>query len=183
MSGSNRHYRTTGGAASLRTVTYDVVDDAVLAAGRVRVEAAGPVLTVTLDRPEQLNAQTPATWRALAAIGSTLAPEVRVVVLRGAGASFSAGLDRAMFTPEGLPDEPSLLALAALDDGVLDATIDGFQAGVRLLVAGPGRDRRRRPGQRDRRGLPAGPGLRPAGAGRGCPVRDARDLARVWCPT
>jgi enoyl-CoA hydratase/carnithine racemase len=105
-----------------------VVDDAVLAAGRVRVEPAGPVLTVTLDRPEQLNAQTPATWRALAEVGSTLAPEVRVVVLRGAGPSFSAGLDRAMFSPEGLPGEPSLFTLAALDDAALDAAIAGFQS-------------------------------------------------------
>ena len=32
----------------------------------------GAVLTVTLDRPEQLNAQTPATWTALAAVGDSL---------------------------------------------------------------------------------------------------------------
>jgi enoyl-CoA hydratase/carnithine racemase len=104
-----------------------VVDEAVLAAGRVRVEQAGPVLTVTLDRPDQLNAQTPATWRALAAVGATLPDAVRVVVLRGAGPSFSAGLDRAMFT-EGLPGEPSLVSLAALDDAALDAAGVGFQS-------------------------------------------------------
>src|SRR5580765_2094697 len=100
-----------------------MVDEETLAAGRVRVEAAGPLLTVTLDRPDQLNAQTPATWRALAAVGATLPDEVRVVVLRAAGPSFSAGLDRAMFTPEGLPGEPSLFTLAALDDDALDAAI------------------------------------------------------------
>jgi enoyl-CoA hydratase/carnithine racemase len=105
-----------------------MVDDETLSRGRVRVEPTGPLLTVTLDRPDQLNAQTPATWRALAAVGSSLAPEVRVVVLRGAGPSFSAGLDRAMFGPDGLPGEPSLLTLAALDDATLDATIAGFQA-------------------------------------------------------
>ena len=102
-----------------------MVDDEMLSRGRVRVEPVGPVLTVTLDRPDQLNAQTPATWRALAAIGATLAADVRVVVLRGAGPSFSAGLDRAMFTAEGLPGEPSLSTLAALDDAALDATIAG----------------------------------------------------------
>src|SRR5580765_6840878 len=114
-----------------------MVDEETLAAGRVRVEAAGPLLTVTLDRPDQLNAQTPATWRALAAIGSGLGPEVRVVVLRGAGPSFSAGLDRAMFSPKGRPGEPSLLTLAALDDATLDATIAGFQAAFACWSQGP----------------------------------------------
>jgi enoyl-CoA hydratase/carnithine racemase len=47
-------------------------------------------------------------------------------VLRAEGASFSAGLDRAMFTT-GVDGEPGLAALAALDDDALDATIDGFQ--------------------------------------------------------
>ncbi|RBY75426.1 enoyl-CoA hydratase/isomerase family protein [Blastococcus sp. TF02-09] len=65
--------------------------------GFVRTARDGAVLTVTLDRPEQLNAQTPATWSALAAIGASLDDDVRVVVLRGEGRSFSAGLDRSMF--------------------------------------------------------------------------------------
>jgi enoyl-CoA hydratase/carnithine racemase len=51
---------------------------------------------------------------------------VRVVVLRAEGASFSAGMDRAMFTT-GIDGEPGLVALAALDDAALDAVIDGFQ--------------------------------------------------------
>jgi enoyl-CoA hydratase/carnithine racemase len=112
------------------SLSHDAPSDATstLAEGRVRVEQAGPVLTVTLDRPDQLNAQTPATWRALAAVGATLPPDVRVVVLRGAGPSFSAGLDRAMFTPSGLPGEPSLLTLAALDAAELEATIATFQS-------------------------------------------------------
>jgi enoyl-CoA hydratase/carnithine racemase len=50
----------------------------------------------------------------------------RVVVLRAEGASFSAGLDRAMFTT-GIDGEPGLVGLAALDDVALDAVIDGFQ--------------------------------------------------------
>lgn len=68
--------------------------------GFVRTARDGAVLTVTLDRPDQLNAQTPATWSALAAVGDSLDDEVRVVVLRGEGRSFSAGLDRSMFSPE-----------------------------------------------------------------------------------
>jgi enoyl-CoA hydratase/carnithine racemase len=83
---------------------------------------------VTLCRAEKRNAQTPATWRALAAIGARLLAddEVRVVVLRAEGASFSAGLDRAMFTT-GVDGEPGLVGLAALDDTGLDAAIAGFQ--------------------------------------------------------
>jgi enoyl-CoA hydratase/carnithine racemase len=83
---------------------------------------------VTLCRAEKRNAQTPATWRALAAIGAWLLADdgVRVVVLRAEGASFSAGLDRAMFTT-GVDGEPGLVGLAALDDSGLDAAIAGFQ--------------------------------------------------------
>ena len=45
--------------------------------GWVRTQQDGAVLTVTLDRPDQLNAQTPATWSTLAQIGSALADELR----------------------------------------------------------------------------------------------------------
>ena len=65
--------------------------------GWVRTHRDGAVLTVPLDRPDQLNAQLPATWTALADVGATLDGDVRVVVLRGEGRSFSAGLDRSMF--------------------------------------------------------------------------------------
>jgi enoyl-CoA hydratase/carnithine racemase len=51
---------------------------------------------------------------------------VRVVVLRGEGESFSAGLDRAMFGA-GTDEEPGLATLAGSDDATLDATIAGFQ--------------------------------------------------------
>jgi enoyl-CoA hydratase/carnithine racemase len=83
---------------------------------------------VTLARPEKRNAQTPHTWRRLSAVGEQLLADdaVRVVLLRAEGASFSAGLDRAMFTT-GVDGEPGLVGLAALDDAALDATIDGFQ--------------------------------------------------------
>jgi enoyl-CoA hydratase/carnithine racemase len=94
----------------------------------VELARDGALATVTLSRPEKRNAQTPATWRALIAIGRELLSDesVRVVVLRAEGASFSAGLDRAMFTT-GLEGEPGLMTLAALDDADLDATIAGFQ--------------------------------------------------------
>jgi enoyl-CoA hydratase/carnithine racemase len=49
--------------------------------------------TVTLSRPERRNAMTPRMWRGLAAIGRSLPADVRVVVIRGAGPSFSSGID------------------------------------------------------------------------------------------
>jgi enoyl-CoA hydratase/carnithine racemase len=96
-------------------------------AAGLRVEVDGGVARLTLDRPEQRNAQTPALWRALAAVPQALDPGVRVVVVRAEGPSFSAGLDRRMFTPDGVPGEPSLAALAAMDDATLDLTLTGFQ--------------------------------------------------------
>jgi enoyl-CoA hydratase/carnithine racemase len=65
--------------------------------GWVRTSRDGAVLTVTLDRPDQLNAQTRATWTTLAEIGASLRDDVRVVVVKGEGRAFSAGLDRSMF--------------------------------------------------------------------------------------
>jgi enoyl-CoA hydratase/carnithine racemase len=67
-------------------------------------------------------------WRGLAAIGRELLADdsVRVVVLRGEGESFSAGLDRSMFTT-GVDGEPGLAQLAGYDDDTLDAAIAGFQ--------------------------------------------------------
>ncbi|NYI06724.1 enoyl-CoA hydratase/isomerase family protein [Allostreptomyces psammosilenae] len=93
----------------------------------VRLATAGPVATVTLCRAERRNAQTPAMWRALAEAGRALPDEVRVVVLAAEGVSFSAGLDRRMFTPEGVESAPSLTDLAALPAAELDAAIAGFQ--------------------------------------------------------
>lgn len=60
----------------------------------MRVDLVGPVATVTLSRPDVRNAQTPDTWAALRRIGAELPGDIRVVVLRGAGRAFSAGLGR-----------------------------------------------------------------------------------------
>jgi enoyl-CoA hydratase/carnithine racemase len=45
-------------------------------------------------------------------VADTLPGTVRVVVLRGEGTSFSAGLDRAMFSADGVAGAPGVLALA-----------------------------------------------------------------------
>ncbi|MFI9582932.1 enoyl-CoA hydratase/isomerase family protein [Streptomyces sp. NPDC052236] len=93
----------------------------------VRLTVEDAVATVTLTNPSRRNAQSPALWRALAQAGRSLPGSVRVVVLRGEGKSFSAGLDRQAFTPEGFDGEPSFLELAGSSDAELDATIAGYQ--------------------------------------------------------
>jgi enoyl-CoA hydratase/carnithine racemase len=92
------------------------------------------VATVTLNRPERRNAQTPAMWTALARLGRDLPGDVRVVVVRGEGPSFSAGLDLQMFTPEGLPGTPSFLDIARAADDEADATIAAFQEAFTWLL-------------------------------------------------
>jgi enoyl-CoA hydratase/carnithine racemase len=99
----------------------------LLQRGHVRVRRAGPVLQVTLDRPEARNAQTPATWAALAAIGDSLPSDVRAVVLSGSGPSFSSGLDRAMFSADGIEGEPSLVQLASMGAEDVDRQIAEYQ--------------------------------------------------------
>ncbi|MET3985876.1 enoyl-CoA hydratase/isomerase family protein [Streptomyces sp. PvR034] len=93
----------------------------------VRLTVDDTVASVTLTNPAKRNAQSPALWRALAEAGRSLPGTVRVVVLRGEGKSFSAGLDRQAFTPEGFEGEPSFLDLARGSDELLDATIAEYQ--------------------------------------------------------
>ena len=105
-----------------------------LAAAGLLVEQVGPVATLTLNRPEVRNAQTPAMWRALAAVGERLPDDVRVVVVRGNGASFSAGLDRSMLDPAGAGDGVETVAgLLTLDDREMAETIDAYQRGFTFL--------------------------------------------------
>ncbi|WP_448638931.1 enoyl-CoA hydratase/isomerase family protein [Geodermatophilus sp. URMC 63] len=100
--------------------------------GWVRTGRDGAVLTVTLDRPDQLNAQTPATWTALAAVGASLDDDVRVVVVRGAGRSFSAGLDRSLFSTD--PSTPGGLGeLGSMPAELTQERIRSYQAAFRWL--------------------------------------------------
>lgn len=86
----------------------------------------GDAVTVTLDRPERRNAQTPAMWSALADIGRELPGDVRFVILRGAGASFSSGLDVAAFG-SGIDGEITLAGIAALPSAAAQEVIASFQ--------------------------------------------------------
>ncbi|MFE3829970.1 enoyl-CoA hydratase/isomerase family protein [Streptomyces sp. NPDC059092] len=95
----------------------------------IRLTVEDAVATVTLTLPAKRNAQSPALWRALAEAGRSLPGSVRVVVLRGEGKSFSAGLDRQAFAPEGFDGEPSFTDLARGSDTELDAAIAAYQDG------------------------------------------------------
>ena len=85
------------------------------------------ILTVRLTAGQSRNPQGPALWRALAKIGAELDPRVRAVVLCADGPSFSAGLDRRMLTPEGIPGEGSMLDFARMQAAELDALIATYQ--------------------------------------------------------
>jgi len=100
-----------------------------LATAGLQLDVSGAVATVTLNRPEVRNAQTPAMWAGLAAIGEQLADDVRVVVVKGAGPSFSAGLDRAMLDPT----SGDVASLLQLDDEAAGTVIDGYQQGFTWL--------------------------------------------------
>ncbi len=96
-------------------------------------DVAGPVATVTLNRPDSRNSQTPTMWRALADLGAQLPEDVRIVVLRGSGPSFSAGLDRSMLAPGGGSGVETVADLLTQDDEAMSATIDAYQRGFTWL--------------------------------------------------
>ena len=147
-----------------------IVDPERLAEAGLSLDLDGAVLTVTLDKPERRNSQTPAMWHTLAAIGQALPDDVRVVVVRGAGEGFSAGIDTRLLGPAGIEGEESVLDLMHEAD---EEIVDGdrrLPAGVRLagrpaVRLGGGGARLRHRGR-----LPARPGLRPAGRGRRRPL-------------
>jgi enoyl-CoA hydratase/carnithine racemase len=62
-----------------------------------------------------------------------LSDEVRVVVVTGEGSSFSAGIDRRMFTPEGVPGEGSLGDVTSGTDAEACEVIASYQAGFSWL--------------------------------------------------
>lgn len=107
----------------------------------VVVSQRGDIVDVILSNPQARNAQTPSTWRRLAAVPEQIEPDARFIVLSAEGPSFSAGLDRRMLSPEGVPGgargaehpdqegpgEESLWQLATRDDAAIDAMITDAQ--------------------------------------------------------
>jgi enoyl-CoA hydratase/carnithine racemase len=109
----------------------------------ILVTEAGPVARVTLNRPDKRNPIGPATCGELVqALGELKArPEIRVVVLTGAGTVFSAGGDLAGM-PTGAPSGPAaslvdlLLAMHGLAKPII-AMVNGpaLAGGLGLMVA------------------------------------------------
>src|SRR5436190_15155378 len=109
----------------------------------VEVSRAGAVLTITLNRPDVLNALNAAAHAGLAAaLEQARDPEVRAVVLTGAGRGFCVGQDLQEFQA-GARDvaehvrrrfNPHVLAIRALQKPVL-AVVNGPAAGAGLSLA------------------------------------------------
>ena len=103
----------------------------------------GGVLTITLNRPDVLNAFNRDMHEALgAALKQARDPEIRAVVLTGAGRGFCVGQDLTEFreAPGDIADRlrgsyhPNILAIRALEKPVI-ASINGAAAGAGLSFA------------------------------------------------
>ena len=103
---------------------------------------AGAVQTITLNRPDKMNAFTRALHGALReALKEARDPEVRAVVITGAGRGFCAGQDLTEFGESGdvgaaLREtyHPNVLAIRALEKPVI-AAVNGACAGAGLSLA------------------------------------------------
>ena len=110
------------------------------AADLVLLERDGPIARVRLNRPERHNAMLPEVWLRLRAIGAQLTADdgVQVVVLSGAGPSFSSGIDRralaaGALTPFGLTGDE-----ADRDRHEFTASdVEAAQSTFRWLIEGP----------------------------------------------
>jgi 2-(1,2-epoxy-1,2-dihydrophenyl)acetyl-CoA isomerase len=109
----------------------------------VETSRDGAVLTITLNRPDVLNALNTDTHRALAAaLKEARDAEVRAVVLTGAGRAFCVGQDLTEFreapgdigTRLNETYHPNVLAIRALEKPVI-AAVNGPAAGAGLSFA------------------------------------------------
>jgi 2-(1,2-epoxy-1,2-dihydrophenyl)acetyl-CoA isomerase len=109
----------------------------------VETSRDGAVLTITLNRPDVLNALTAAMHKELAgALKQARADDVRAVVLTGAGRGFCVGQDLTEFR-EAAGDiaerlrttyHPNILAIRALEKPVI-AAVNGPAAGAGMSFA------------------------------------------------
>jgi 2-(1,2-epoxy-1,2-dihydrophenyl)acetyl-CoA isomerase len=122
-----------------------MVSEGGAASPTVRLEVADAVATITLDRPDDLNALTvPMKQELLAAFRNVERDSaVRVAILTGAGRAFCAGQDLAeRLQPDAAPlgDElrerynPIVRAMRALDKPIIGA-INGVAAGAGASLA------------------------------------------------
>ena len=109
----------------------------------VETSREGAVLTITLNRPDVLNAFNTAMHEGLAAaLKEARDPEVRAVVITGAGRGFCVGQDLTEFreAPGDIGDRlrstyhPNILAIRALEKPVI-AAVNGAAAGAGMSFA------------------------------------------------
>ena len=111
----------------------------------IRLEVAGAIATVTLDRPDALNALTVTMKQELLAAFRAVARNraVRAVILTGAGRAFCAGQDlKERLEPDAAPlavelrerYNPIIRAMRALDQPIVGA-INGVAAGAGASLA------------------------------------------------
>jgi 2-(1,2-epoxy-1,2-dihydrophenyl)acetyl-CoA isomerase len=109
----------------------------------VETSREGAVLTITLNRPDVLNALNAATHKALAAaLKQARADDVRAVVLTGAGRGFCVGQDLTEFRDDAGDIgtrlrgnyHPNIQAIRALEKPVI-AAVNGAAAGAGLSLA------------------------------------------------
>jgi 2-(1,2-epoxy-1,2-dihydrophenyl)acetyl-CoA isomerase len=109
----------------------------------VETQRDGAVLTITLNRPDVLNAFNGAMHKALnAALREARADEVRAVVVTGAGRGFCVGQDLTEFRDAAgdIGDRlratyhPNILAIRALEKPVI-AAVNGAAAGAGMSFA------------------------------------------------
>ena len=117
---SGRHHRSRTAPTS----------DELRSAG-LEFSVEGPIAEIVLCAPERRNSQTPAMWRALAALGRSMSDEVRVLILRAEGPSFSAGLDRSMLIDA--VDVETVQGLLRGTDVAAARTIGEYQQGFTFL--------------------------------------------------
>jgi enoyl-CoA hydratase/carnithine racemase/carbon monoxide dehydrogenase subunit G len=83
------------------TIPHEDADSVadVLTSELIKIWISDQIAVVTLNRPDNRNAMTYAMWRAIPAIFAALDrnPDVRIVILTGAGDDFCAGADVAEF--------------------------------------------------------------------------------------
>ncbi len=104
----------------------------------IRIEQADFILALTIDRPEKKNALDQAMYRALAGAleRAVVDPGVRVVLLTGAGGTFSAGNDIADFARGGSDagDTHRLIETVLRFNKPIVAAVDGLAVGIGTTI-------------------------------------------------
>jgi len=99
----------------------------------VRLDIAGAVASITLDRPDRRNALSPEMLDAIPAMVDRAARDARVIVLRGEGRAFCAGFDLSLCR-----DDPSGETMRSLLRGLSMAVRSLRRSRVPVVAAAHG---------------------------------------------